>query len=59
MMTEKDRREIAETEYKTKPRILTTAQVEWAHKKWCSGYTLPEISKALYVCEHTLWKEFK
>jgi hypothetical protein len=59
MLTEKDRREIAETEFKTKPRVLSSEQVAWAYSKWCLGYTVAEIAKALYVCDRTLWREFK
>lgn len=33
---------------------LTEKQVAWAYKKWCEGYSLYEIGRALYVHHNTV-----
>lgn len=38
---------------------LTPVQVEWAYRKWCSGYTIQEIAKVLNASESTVYKSFK
>ena len=59
MLTEKDLQEIAKADCLTRPHVLTDNQVAWAYSKWCQGYTIPEIAKALHVCDRTIWREFK
>ncbi len=59
MLTERDRQELARADRKTKQYALTLDQVDWAYSKWCQGYSVAEIAKALHVCDRTIWREFK
>lgn len=40
-------------------RVLAPAQIEWAHEKWCLGYTLAQIAEALEVSPRTVSREFE
>ena len=39
--------------------VLSQKQISWAYEKYCEGYTLEQISDALYVCGMTLRRAFK
>lgn len=39
-------------------KVLTEDKIKWAYEKWCIGYTLKQISAALYVHKNTLRHSF-
>ena len=41
------------------PDALTPHQKQWAHEKWCEGYTQLQIAEALNVCEKTVARALK
>lgn len=45
--------------FKENQGILRPKEIEWAYEKWCEGYTLQQISDALYVCPKTVHRAFK
>lgn len=38
--------------------VLTPAEVEWAYKKWCEGYTQQQLADVLHVHTDTLRRYF-
>lgn len=41
------------------PELLSLAERLWAHEKWCRGYTIAEIAKALGCSIKTVERTFK
>lgn len=39
--------------------VLSQKQISWAYEKYCEGYTLDQISAALYICKRTIMRAFK
>lgn len=39
--------------------VLSQKQISWAYEKYCEGYTLEQISSALYICKRTIMRAFK
>lgn len=33
---------------------LSSHEIQWAHRKWCEGYTLEQIGNVLYISKESL-----